>query len=365
MELGRRIAWVAPVAMMVMAAAMQPAAFVRRTSDPAPVIRPCRGTAAAPHPGTGTGGPAWYRLDPVLDDAGSLVGQRLVAAVGGASPLELDLPAESFASGPVGGTVLVGDDDGARSRLRWMDVARACWSEVAQETSVIRSAVAAPDGSATWEHRVDRVTRADLGVWQRTRDAGEANRPFLALPGVAPDNVSGPTFVTDLAVASDGRLVVTSCGELTCRTRAVDPATGSVASVNGTGPALGVSGRRLVAMAACSSLPCPVETRDLVSGASSRVAVADGLGVLGGPDDALVVLQAAGSINVSSLAGGDETMVAVGLAPIPRGSTATSGAETPPGTVVLTPDGRISDPSSAWRLDPATRLVTPFLEVTP
>ncbi len=365
MELGRRIAWVGPMAMLVMAAAMQPAAVVRQVSDPAPVMRPCRGTPAAPHAGSGSGGPAWFRLDPVLDETGSLAGQRLVVALGAASPLALDLPPESFASGPVGGAVLVGDDDGARSRLRWLDVARACWSEVAVEGSVIRSAVAAPDGSVTWEHRVDRVTRADLGVWQRAWAGNGAHRPVRILAGLDLDPVAGPTFATDLAVASDGRLVATACGELTCRTRVLDPATRAVASVSGTGPVLGVSGRRLVAMAACSSLPCPVETRDLQTGAAVRISSTDGPGVLGGPDDGLIVLPAEGKVDVTAVTGSDQGSVALRLGPVLQGSTSTSGAETPPGIVVLAPNGRIVDPSSAWRLDPVTRRVTPFLEVTP
>jgi len=351
--------------MLVMAAAMQPAAVARRASDPAPVVRPCSGTQAGPHAGAVPAGVAWYRLDPVLDETGSLTGRRLVASIGEASPLTLELAAESFASGPVGGTVLLGDDDGSRSRLRWLDVARACWSEAAVEPAVIRSAVAAPDGSAIWEHRVDRVTRADLGVWRRAWDGRGAQRPVRILPGLAPDPAAGPTFATDLSVASDGRLVVTSSAELACRTRVVDPATRSVASVSGTGPALGVSGPRLVAMAACSSLPCAVETRDLVSGVASRIAAGDGPGVLGGPDDGLVVLPVSGTIDVATVAGADEGSVALHLAPVLRGSTATSGAATPPGTVVLAPGGRIVDPLSAWSLDPATRLVTPLVEVTP
>jgi hypothetical protein len=365
MELDRRIAWVAPVAMLVMAAAMQPAAVARRAADPAPTVRACGGTPAGLRSGAAPAGVAWYRLDAVVDEFGSLAGRRLVAAIGDAPPLTLDLAAESFASGPVGGAVLVGDDDGARSRLRWLDVARACWSEVAVETAVIRSAVSASDGSATWEHRVDRRSRADLGVWQRAPIASGARRPVRVLPGLAPDPAAGPTFATDLSVASDGRLVVTSCGELACRTRVVDPGTRSVASVSGTGPALGVSGARLVAMAACSSLPCAVETRDLVSGAASLIATTDGTGVLGGPGDGLVVLPVAGAIDVAAVTGADVGAVPLHLAPVPRGSTASSGAEAPPGIVVLAPGGRIVDPSSAWRLDPATRRTTPLVEVTP
>ena len=70
--------------------------------------------------------------------------------------------------GARGGLVLVGDDDGAESRLRLLDVARGCETAVDREAeAVIRGALLAPDGSAVWEHRVNRVTRADEGIWRR------------------------------------------------------------------------------------------------------------------------------------------------------------------------------------------------------
>ena len=67
-------------------------------------------------------GAAWYRLDPVLDEHGSLAGQRLTVGLVGGPARHLDLAPESFVSGPVGGVVLVGDDDGTESRLRLLDV---------------------------------------------------------------------------------------------------------------------------------------------------------------------------------------------------------------------------------------------------
>ena len=364
MELGRRIAWVAPFAMLVVAAASQPITLPRTVPDPSPAVGQCRGVPVA-RGGTPSGGVAWYRLDPQLDGTGTLVGQRLVAGVGSAAPVSLDLPAESFASGPAGGAVLVGDDDGSRSRLRWLDVGRGCWRGVAVETAVIRSAVAAPDGTATWEHRVDRRTRADLGVWRRAPGEEGAGSATRVLAGLPEDPATGPTFATDLAVAADGRLVASSCGQLACRTRVLDPRSGAVASAAGTGPALGVSGRALVAMGPCSALPCGVVTRDLVTGTSALLATGDGPGVLGGPGDGFVVVPFAGRIAVAAVGGAAGGSLALDMAPILRGSTATSGAEVAPGTVVLAPGGRIADPASARRLDPQTGIVTQLLEVTP
>ncbi len=57
----------------------------------------------------------------------------------------LDLPAESFAAGPVRGQVLVGSDDGVRSTLRLIDVGRGCATAVGTSTDVIRRAIIAPD----------------------------------------------------------------------------------------------------------------------------------------------------------------------------------------------------------------------------
>jgi hypothetical protein len=364
MELGRRIAWVAPLAMLVVAAASQPVIVPRTDPDPSPAVGLCRGAPVA-RVGAAPGGVAWYRLDPQLDAVGTLVGQRLVAGVGTGAPVSLDLPPESFASGPAGGAVLVGDDDGSRSRLRWLDVGRRCWREVAVETAVIRSAVAAPDGTATWEHRVDRRTRADLGVWRRASGGRGAAAATRMLVGLEEDPAIGPTFATDLAVAADGRLVESSCGELACRTQVLDPRSGAVASAAGTGPSLGVSGQTLVAMDLCSALPCDVVTRDLVTGTSAPLATGDGPGVLGGPGDGFVVVPLAGRIAIAAVGGAAGGSLPLQLGPIMRGSTATSGAETAPGTVVLAPGGRIADPASARRLDPQTGIVTQLLEVTP
>ena len=195
---------------------------VLETADPPWDPPACRAAVAARPP---SGGVAWFRMDAVLDAAGTLTGQRLTLGVVGGRARLLALPPESFASGPVEGVVLVGDDDGSRSRMRAIDPAGGCASTIAVEASVIRSAVLDTDLGATFEHRVDRATRADLGVWRRATRGGTAVR---LLPGLAPDARHGRTFSTDLRWASDGRLAVASCGEVACRTRIVDTATGRV-----------------------------------------------------------------------------------------------------------------------------------------
>ena len=206
---------------------------------------------------------AWFRLDPLLDPTGTLAGQRLTAGRGGAR-WTADLPPESFASGPSRGGVLVGDDDGHRSRLRVLDAARGCWTMIATEAAVIRSAVRTSDGGVV-RAPCGPGTRADLGVWRRDLASGRPDA-VRVLPGLAPDLALGPTFATDLQLAGDGRLVVASCAERACRTRVLDPVTGGVAEVDGPGPVAGVAGSRLVAVAPCDGLPCRLEAVDLATG---------------------------------------------------------------------------------------------------
>ena len=193
-----------PLVAVIAAGALGPGRAVSGAgAGPAWDPPPCTEADAGGPPGTG----AWYRLDPVLDRAGTLAAQRLTAGIAGRPSRHLDLAPESFASGPVGGLVLAGEDDGSVSRLRLLDPAHGCATAVADEPAVIRSAVLDPDGRSIVEHRVDRATRADLGIWRRTI-GGSAVR---MLDGLGPDPELGPTFATDLVVAADGRLVVSSC----------------------------------------------------------------------------------------------------------------------------------------------------------
>jgi hypothetical protein len=321
--------------------------------------RPVIGAGAAPEwdpppcPVTDTGGSpgagAWYRLDPVLDRTGTLAARRLTTGIAGRPSRQLDLAPESFASGPVAGLVLAGEDDGVGSRLRLLDPARGCMTAVGDEPDVIRSAVRDPDGRSIIEHRVDRATRADLGVWRRTI-GGSAIR---MLDGLEPDPELGPTFTTNLVVAADGRVVVSSCALEACRIRVLDPATGDVALLRGTGPALGVTGGSAVIRAACPGLPCPVEAVDLATGRRSTLAEQAGAALLGGPSGSDLVYED-GANRVATLGVATGRRVAardIGGIPLPAGSTATAGAEAPPGRVVLAPRGRPT-PTTMRAFDP-------------
>ena len=236
---------------------------------------PAHGALAAAGPATldDVASLPWFRLDPVLDGTGTLSGQRLTVGINGARlDRTLVLPPKSFAAGPFGGSVLVGLDDGRVSRLMAIDVARRCSSTIAESDDVIRSATVDPDGTAIVEHRVDRATRADLGVWRRPLDGGSVRR-WLA--PIGPDPRFGRTWSTHLGWAVDGDgLVVASCAETACRVRVADPATAGVRTLAdpSIGLVVGVAADRVIAHAACRGLPCPLLSVALETGATTVLA---------------------------------------------------------------------------------------------
>jgi hypothetical protein len=323
---------------------------------------PCRAEGAAGPAGAA----AWYRLDPVLDGAGTLAGMRLAVGVSGEPARWMALAAGSFASGPVGGLVLAGEDDGSISRLRLVDPARGCATALAGEAAVIRSAVLAADGRSLFEHRVDRRTRADLGVWRRALggDGTAAGSPVRVLPGLATDTAFGPTFTTDLITAPDGRVVVSSCGLEACRVRVLDPATGRVGRVDHTGPALGVTGGRLVVRAVCPGQPCPIEAVDLGTVRRSTLVEAAGAAALGGMTGGDLVYEVPGGrVATLEVATGRRTgPLDAGGVPLRGGSTATAGAAAPAGQVPLAPGGRPA-PATVRGFDPALGTSTNTMEV--
>lgn len=365
MELVRCLVGTGTLATMALAGALgatQPP--VLAAADPPWQPTPCGEARAGDVPIGAEAGAAWFRLDPVLDEGGSLAGQRLTVGLVGGPARHLDLAPESFASGPVGGVVLVGDDDGAESRLRLLDVVRGCETAVGREAeAVVRGALLAPDGSAVWEHRVNRVTRADEGIWRRSVAGGPSAR---VLPGLAADGRFGPTFVTELSWAADGRLGVSSCGERACRTRVMDPGTGRVAAFKGTGPLVGVHEDRALVHGACAGLPCPIEAVDLRTGRRSVLVEAAGLASVDGSGAGSLVFEtAAGQLAVLDLGSGRRSAVKAdaGLLPVRRTSAATSGAETPGGAVLVAPRGRVGQPSAARHVDPATHVAISLGEV--
>ena len=365
MELVRCLVGAGTLAAVALAGALGAARPpVMAAADPPWQPPPCGEARAGDDPASRAA--AWYRLDPALDERGSLAGQRLAVGLVDGPARRMDLEAESFASGPQAGMVLVGEDDGIASRLSVLDVVRGCETAVGRERGmVVRGAILSPDGRAVWEHRVNRVTRADEGVWRRPVAGGPSTR---VLPGLAADARFGPTFVTELSWAADGRLGVASCGEWACRTRVVDPVTGRVDTFEGTGPLVGIHGGRAVVHGACTGLPCPIETVDLRNG-RRRVLVEDaGLAAVDGSGDGSLVFEtAAGRLAVLDLGSGRRSAVTAdpGLLPVRRTSASNSGSETPGGAVLVAPRGRVGQPSAARQVDTGTHAAISLREVLP
>ncbi len=361
MELARRTRWIAyslPVALAAVAALARPAPPGALAAAGAMPERGCALAGEANARGTLDGAPAWYRLEPLLDGTGTLVGRQLTAGRGTAR-WTAQLSPESFASGPVGGRVLVGDDDGHRSRLRVLDTVRGCWSVVGTEAGVIRSALLTSDAAGVYEHRVDRATRRDLGVFLREIRGSGAPRQVAA--GLEADAVHGPTFSTTLLLGDDGQLAVSSCGERACRTRVVNPATGAASPIRETGPAAGVVGAQLVAPEPCEGLPCPMQVIDVASGGATSLGPVMGPAVLAPDGSGAVVLPAEAGLRVArpdDPARSAEVPGTRGLAPIARTSTSETGFEGPAGLVAVGPGGSAADPSLVRLLNPATLQIT-------
>jgi len=306
----------------------------------------CAGAARVGNPSPGT----WYRIDPALRD-GARVGQRLaVGRPGDRGARTLELAAESFAAGPFGGTIVVGSDDGTRSRLSLIDVARACAWLLAESTDVVRTATLAPDGATVFEHRVDRRTRVDLGIWRRAVDGSTS--PVRVLPPIAPDERFGPTWLTDLSWSDDGRsLAVQSCGEVACRVRVLHPTGGATRLVAdpAMGDVVGLSGDRLVAHGACRGLPCPLLSLDLRGGPTVTLDPLAGQAVLsrdaqGRPVVVHEVATAGDTLRMVGLDGRDPHLLPSdpdGRRLVAGPARSASAVELAPGWILLGPDGRL------------------------
>jgi hypothetical protein len=324
-------------------------AMIRAAAGPAalPACRPEPPAPAAAKPRLA--GAAWYRLDPVLDDAGELDGQRLVAGrVGQRGAFELPLAVESFASGPARGRILVGNDDGRRSTLRFLDVGKRCATVVHAGRDLIRRAVVDPSGDGIVEFRLDRSSRADLGVWSRSLDG---TRPQRLLEPLAPNARIGRVFATELSWSADGqRLVVKSCGETFCLARILDRSSGRVITVDDrrVGETIGLVGDELVVYGGCPWLPCEIVAMNLNTGRVRDLAPLAGLAAVYVSDGRAVVavedFELRGSVRVVGLDGiALRTLpLEAGLRLVPAEDRALAGIELPAGVIALAPGSRPS-----------------------
>ena len=293
----------------------------------------------------------WFRLDPILDDTGALNGHRLALGLDGERVVRsMVLAPEAFASGPFGGIVLVGSDDGATSHVQAIDVARGCAWPLAAERDVVRRATIDPAGTFIYEMRVDRASRADLGIWRRPIDGAVAARQVLGPP--PPDVRFGRTFSTEFTwdVAGD-RLAVQSCAEVACRIRVITPGGGPTVTLDGPdlGQIVGLDGDLVVTYEACRGLPCPIVSTDLRTGDRRVLAPAADLAVVIRTADGARLIHEVGAGSarrLRSVAPGGEGALDLGLIPDdlrlhPSAVRAGAATSLPAGWVLLAPEGRL------------------------
>jgi len=248
---------------------------------------PAVGPAIAARPGS------WWKLAPQLDVGGALAGQRLFVGHDGAASASADLPAESSVSGPVDGVVVIAQDDGSRSRLRIASTATGCASDIAELAGVVRRAILVPSDGSVLVHLVERVTRADRGIWRVAAPGATVTPPAEASAALAavlePLDASrlglGPVWATDLRLdPTGGRLAVQSCFERGCLTRIVDlrrPGRAPLVIRDADqGALIGFSGDQLVSWSVCEGYPCAIQAWDATTGKRTELvpaAVAAGL----------------------------------------------------------------------------------------
>ena len=258
---------------------------LRRRSAPADrswVPPPCAGrrrrTASRPGPVPGPRARRRARRAPGSASTRSsaatvpCAGQRLSLGLGGrpgrhgrwSSPASRSRPARSVASSWSARMTV------CASRLHAVDVARRLrLGRRATTADVIRRATIDPAGHVVYETRVDRATRADLGVWRvRSMEPVSARRVLPPLPARRPLRSH---VLDDVHL---GRDRPTPRGPVVRRGRLPDagPRPGRRgASLDrddlGSDP-IGLDEDRLVTYAACRGLPCPIVATDLVAEAS-------------------------------------------------------------------------------------------------
>ncbi len=357
MAVSRWLRWVGPgaIALGIGGSIASVAAGASGRPWAQPCDRPIRDTIladASPEMIGDLRGTPWLRVDPVLDDAGTLQGQRLTVGLDGErSARSLGLVAESFASGPFGTIILAGSDDGVRSRLEAIDVVAGCTWPIADERAVIRRATIDPVAGAVYETRVDRSSRKDLGVWLRPLDgATPARRVLEPLPD---DDRFGRTFSTEFTWDVSGTtLAVQACGATACRTRVLSTGANQVITIDeaGLGPLVGLDVERLVSYEACPGLPCPIVATDLASGERTVLAPEAGLSVVVDTSDGARLVHEVGgpagprlrAIGLDGRAPSDVGSLPAGLRLHPGFALSNAATDLPPDWILLTSDGRIT-----------------------
>jgi hypothetical protein len=206
-----------------------------------------------------------------LSTEGEFAGRAIGLNVDGRA-LTIGLPVDSFVSAPDGDALLYGSAASGQSDIHLLDAASGCDQVVARLAGVARSAVLDPAGTALYVHGVTAAERHDMGVIRFALDGSTGEQ---VVPPLADDERFGPTFGTTLRWGTDGAsLAVQSCGFESCRTRILEPASGSITTYDGPGQGalITLTPDTLVAFADCPGTPCPVIAIDRAGGAQRVMA---------------------------------------------------------------------------------------------
>ena len=314
---------------------------------------------------------SWWKSVERLDAAGMLLGRRLSIGADSGTTGGVDLPAESSASGPIGGLIVVTADDGSRSTVRVLSAAAGCGIVIHETDAVVRTAILDRHDRSVIAHLVDRASRADLGTWRLAiMPVGAAAARLVAPPLGALASTVGTVWGTGLLLDAQGtHFAVQSCADLGCLTRVFDLRHSAAAPlvIQGVaeGPMLGFAGGSLVTWAACPGYPCAIlawdpvtnHSRTLLSAASAAAMTADGRRLVAVEADAsgsrTVVLDPS-SGHLSRLRG-----FAAGLRPLATGANATVGLEVAANEVAIGTPGAATSDAQPLNPDTAAQEVLP------
>lgn len=314
---------------------------------------------------------SWWKSVEQLDAAGTLLGRRLSIGAGAGTAGGLDLPAESSASGPVGGLIIVTADDGSRSTVRVLSAAAGCGIVIHETDAVVRTAIFDRHDGSVLAHLVDRAGRADLGTWRLAiAPAGATEARLIASPLGNLASRVGTVWGTGLLLDAQGsHLAVQSCGDLGCLTRVFDlrHSTAAPLVIQGAaeGSMLGFAGGALVTWAACPGYPCAIlawdpatsRSRALLLAASAAAMTADGrrlVAVEGEATGSPAVELDPSSGRLSRLRG-----LAAGLRPLATGANATVGLEVAANEVAIGTPGAATLDAQPLNPDAAAQEVLP------
>ncbi len=270
------IGWLAATGQGAVGSAMGPAACAGRATD-AVAARVAQAPAAAR-----VGDAPTLRLQPVLDRDGALSGQRLVIGrADGTGRRSIELAAESFAAGPFGQVVLVGDDDGIVSRAigrrrgrRMLDAAgQLDRRHPDRDTQPGRPIAVRVPGRSRVAGRPGRVAAIRVAGGR----AGPARRADPDGRAVRPDMVDLARLERRRPATGDP--VVRGAGMSDAADRPADRCDDDRGR-HRPGPIVGVADGRLVTYLACRGLPCPIVAVDLATGARQILAADGGQAVL-------------------------------------------------------------------------------------